>query len=429
MAAFKNKDNGTWYVQFRYTDWKGERQQKLKRGFATKREALEWEREFLMEKQADVNMSFESFVALYEKDIKPKLKLNTWLTKESIIKKKILPYFANRKLSEITAKDIIRWQNEIRELRDCHGKPLSKTYLKTVHNQLSAIFNHAARFYGLNINPARQAGNMGAEERKEMLFWTREEYTRFSEAMMDKPLSFYAFEVLYWCGVREGELLALTPADFDFEKRTVTINKSYQRLNKQDVVTTPKTPKSNRVIQMPQFLCDELQDYLKQLYGVEPDSRMFPISKSYLHREMDRGCKQTGVKRIRIHDLRHPYVKHTTKIFSLRLMDFQAQVYPDARRKTRGACQPHRGGQSQSPARPLCNRKRFSCLPPQSKMSWILYAISMRLSGYTSTRSISNSASSVVSVSASKIALDASLRLSCRACSSCFCFACANTAA
>lgn len=133
MAAFKNKDNGTWYVQFRYTDWKGERQQKLKRGFATKREALEWEREFLMEKQADVNMTFESFVALYERDIKPKLKLNTWLTKESIIKKKILPYFAKRKLSEITAKDIMRWQNEIREMRDCHGKPLSKTYLKTVH--------------------------------------------------------------------------------------------------------------------------------------------------------------------------------------------------------------------------------------------------------------------------------------------------------
>ncbi len=355
MAAFKNKDNGTWYVQFRYTDWKGERQQKLKRGFATKKEAHAWEREFLMEKQADVNMTFESFVALYEKDIKPKLKLNTWLTKESIIKKKILPYFAKRKLSEITAKDIIRWQNEIRELTDCHGRPLSKTYLKTVHNQLSAIFNHASRFYGLNINPARQAGNMGTvtdchgrplsktylktvhnqlsaifnhasrfyglninparqagnmgtEERKEMLFWTKDEYTRFSEAMMDKPLSFYAFEVLYWCGIREGELLALTPADFDFEKRTVTINKSYQRINKQDVITTPKTPKSNRVIQIPQFLCDELQDYLKQFYGIEPDSRMFPISKSYLHREMDRGCKQTGVKRIRIHDLRHSHI-------------------------------------------------------------------------------------------------------------------------
>ena len=308
MAAFKNKDNGTWYVQFRYTDWKGERQQKLKRGFATKREALEWEREFLMEKQADVNMTFESFVALYERDIKPKLKLNTWLTKESIIKKKILPYFAKRKLSEITAKDIMRWQNEIREMRDCHGKPLSKTYLKTVHNQLSAIFNHAARFYGLNINPARQAGNMGAEERKEMLFWTREEYTKFSEAMMDKPLSFYAFEVLYWCGIREGELLALTPADFDFEKKTLRINKSYQRLQGKDVITTPKTKKSNRVIQMPDFLCDEMQDYFKQLYGLEPDSRIFPLTKHTLKRGMEFGCKASGVKVIRIHDLRHSHV-------------------------------------------------------------------------------------------------------------------------
>ena len=308
MAAFKNKDNGTWYVQFRYTDWKGERQQKLKRGFATKREALEWEREFLMEKQADVNMTFESFVALYERDIKPKLKLNTWLTKESIIKKKILPYFAKRKLSEITAKDIMRWQNEIREMRDCHGKPLSKTYLKTVHNQLSAIFNHAARFYGLNINPARQAGNMGAEERKEMLFWTREEYTKFSEAMMDKPLSFYAFEMLYWRGIREGELLALTPADFDFKKRTVSINKSYQRLNGQDLITTPKTEKSNRVITMPQFLAEEIQDYIKMLYGIGPDDRMFTVTKSYLHREMDRGAKEAGVPRIRIHDIRHSAV-------------------------------------------------------------------------------------------------------------------------
>ena len=308
MAAFKNKDNGTWYVQFRYTDWKGERQQKLKRGFATKREALEWEREFLMEKQADVNMTFESFVALYEKDIKPKLKLNTWLTKESIIKKKILPYFANRKLSEITAKDIIRWQNEIRELRDCHGKPLSKTYLKTVHNQLSAIFNHAVRYYNLRDNPCKKAGSMGKKKNREMMFWTKEQYLKFAEVMMDKPLSFYAFEMLYWCGIREGELLALTPADFDFEKRTVTINKSYQRLNGQDLITTPKTEKSNRVITMPQFLAEEIQDYLKMLYGIGADDRMFTVTKSYLHREMDRGSKEAGVPRIRIHDIRHSAV-------------------------------------------------------------------------------------------------------------------------
>ena len=308
MAAFKNKDNGTWYVQFRYTDWKGERQQKFKRGFATKREALEWEREFLMEKQADVNMTFESFVALYERDIKPKLKLNTWLTKESIIKKKILPYFAKRKLSEITAKDIMRWQNEIREMRDCHGKPLSKTYLKTVHNQLSAIFNHAVRYYNLRENPCKKAGSMGKKKNREMMFWTKEQYPKFAEVMMDKSLSFYAFEMLYWCGIREGELLALTPADFDFEKRTVSINKSYQRLNGQDLITTPKTEKSNRVITMPQFLAEEIQDYIKMLYGIGPDDRMFTVTKSYLHREMDRGAKEAGVPRIRIHDIRHSAV-------------------------------------------------------------------------------------------------------------------------
>ena len=205
MAAFKNKTNGTWYVQFRYTDWKGERQQKLKRGFATQKEAQAWEREFLMQKQADVNMTFESFAQLYEKDMKPKLKLNTWLTKESIIQKKILPYFGKRKLSEITAKDVMDWQNAIRGLTDAKGKPYSPTYLKTVHNQLSALFNHAVRYYGLQVNPAAKAGNMGVEERREMLFWTKEEYLKFADAMMDKPLSYYAFEMLYWCGIREGE--------------------------------------------------------------------------------------------------------------------------------------------------------------------------------------------------------------------------------
>ena len=324
MAAFKNKTNGTWYVQFRYTDWKGERQQKLKRGFATKKEAQAWEREFLMQKQADVNMTFESFAQLYEKDMKPKLKLNTWLTKESIIQKKILPYFGKRKLSEITAKDVMDWQNVIRGLTDAKGKPYSPTYLKTVHNQLSALFNHAVRYYGLQVNPAAKAGNMGVEERREMLFWTKEEYLKFADAMMDKPLSYYAFEMLYWCGIREGELLALTPADFDFEAGTVKISKSYQRLHGKDVITTPKTKKSNRTIKMPNFLCDEMKDYMGMLYGIKKKERIFTITKSYLHHEMDRGAKSAGVKRIRIHDLRHPYVKHTTKKYNSEKQKTQA---------------------------------------------------------------------------------------------------------
>lgn len=226
MAAFKNKDNGTWYVQFRYTDWRGERQQKLKRGFPTKKAALAWEREFLMKKQADLNMTLESFVELYTQDVKPKLKLNTWLTKESIIQKKILPYLGKRKLSEITPQDIFCWQNEIRQITDKNGKPLSTTYLKTIHNQMSAIFNHAVRFYGLQSNPAAKAGSMGEKESTEMQFWTKEEFLKVIDVMMDSPIHYYAFEMLYWCGLRIGELFALTSDDFNFEAGTVTISKS-----------------------------------------------------------------------------------------------------------------------------------------------------------------------------------------------------------
>ena len=149
---------------------------------------------------------------------------------------------------------------------------------------------------------------MGKKKNREMLFWTKEEYLKFADAMMDKPMSYYAFEMLYWTGIREGELLALTSADFDFEKRTVTINKSFQHLNGRDIITSPKTEKSNRTIQLPKFLCDEMQDYLKMLYDVGLEDRVFPITKSYLHREMDRGAKEEGVKRIRIHDIRHSHV-------------------------------------------------------------------------------------------------------------------------
>ena len=122
---------------------------------------------------------------------------------------------------------------------------------------------------------------------------------------MDKPLSFYAFELLYWCGIRVGELLALTPADFDFNKKTLTINKSYQRLKGRDVITSPKTLKSNRTIKIPEFLCDEVQKYINMLYEIKDNERLFPITKSYLHHEMDRGSRVANVKRIRIHDLRH----------------------------------------------------------------------------------------------------------------------------
>lgn len=308
MAVYKDEKTNTWRAIYRYTDWTGERKQTQKRGFVTKREAQAWEREQLRKAGTDLDMTFNSFVEQYTADMKTRIKENTWATKDHIIRTKLLPYFKELKMCNITAQQIITWQNELLNYKDENGKPYSPVYLKTVHNQLSAIFNHAVRYYNLRENPCKKAGSMGKKKNREMLFWTKEEYLKFADSMMDKPLSYYAFEMLYWCGIREGELLALTPADFDFEKYTLTINKSYQRLNGRDLITTPKTEKSNRTIKMPQFLVDEMRDYLNTLYGIGDHDRMFMITKSYLHREMDRGAKEGGVKRIRIHDIRHSAV-------------------------------------------------------------------------------------------------------------------------
>ena len=308
MAVYKEPKTNTWRVIYRYTDWNGERKQSQKRGFQTKREAQSWEREQLNKLGSDLDMTFRSFVEHYEEDRRSRIKDSTWESKEHIIRTKLLPYFGKLKMSSITPQQIVRWQNELINYRDKDGAPYSPVYLKSIQNQISAIFNHAVRYYNLKENPCKKAGSMGKKKNREMAFWTKDEYLQFIDAMMDKPLSFYAFEMLYWCGIREGELLALTPADFDFEKRTVTINKSYQRLHGEDVITSPKTKKSNRTIKMPQFLCEEMQDYLGMLYGVKMKDRIFTVTKSYLHHEMDRGSKAAGVKRIRIHDLRHSHI-------------------------------------------------------------------------------------------------------------------------
>ena len=253
-------------------------------------------------------MTFSAFCELYERDRRPRLKESTWQTKANIIQGKLIPVFGKRIISEIGTKDIIAWQNELLAYRDVKKRPYSNTYLKTVHNQMVSIMNHAVRYYGLRSNPASQVGCIGSKEREEMNFWTKEEYLKFAEVIMDKPMSYYAFEMLYWCGIREGEMLALTPADLNFEKRTVRINKTYQRIHGKDLITSPKTKKSVRTVEMPEFLCEEMQDYLKSLYKVQKNDRIFPITKSYLHHEMDRGAREAGVKRIRIHDLRHSHI-------------------------------------------------------------------------------------------------------------------------
>lgn len=237
MTVIKNQKSNTYEVRTYYKDWTGVRKQKTKRGFKRKCDAQEWERAFKLKENLSLDMYFEDFVDLYLNDIKSRIKYNTWLTKKHIVEKKILPYFSKKKLQEIKPSDIRQWQNTMMNYRNKQGEGYSQVYLKTIHNQLSAILNHAVNFYDLKSNPARKAGSMGKERTKEMLFWTKEEYMKFIEAVADKPISFYAFEILYWCGVRMGDdddkirLNQRKPSKFKGLRRFGP-EKNLQRINK-----------------------------------------------------------------------------------------------------------------------------------------------------------------------------------------------------
>lgn len=307
MPVYKDDGKGTWYASFYYQDWQGKRIKKMKRGFPTKREAQTWEREFIQEKAADLSMNFALFFKIYENDIRTRIKENSWLMKEAIIKTKILPYFGDKKMNEIQTKDVIQWQNGLLSYKDKNGKAYSPVYLKTVHNQLTAIFNHAIRYYELKENPARKAGNMGKDKGKEIEFWTKTEYDAFSSLVMEKKSYYYSYQVLYWCGLRVGELLALTKEDFNFKSKTVTINKSYQKIQGKDVITTPKTEKSNRTVTIPDFLSKELEIYAKEQKKNKTE-RFFPLTKSALRYEMTKVCEKNGLNRIKIHSIRHSHV-------------------------------------------------------------------------------------------------------------------------
>lgn len=303
MPAYKDAKTGKWFAKFYYTDWQGNNKQKWKRGFATKKEALIFEREFLEKQSANPNMTFQALYEIYMDDMTGRLKDSTIQHKRNIYETKILPFFGKLPLNEIKATDIRRWQTQM--MRDAHG--YKDTYLKSINNQMSCIMNYAKRFYDLNTDPCGKAGSMGKSNADEMEFWTLDEYLAFREGIKDKQISYLCFEVLYWTGIREGELLALTFEDINFAEKHIRINKTYARSKGKDVITTPKTKKSKRNVPVPDFLLQELGDYMNAMYMPELKNRLFPFTKSYLAHEMERGCKATGVKKIRIHDIRHSH--------------------------------------------------------------------------------------------------------------------------
>lgn len=307
MSVYKDPKTGKWEASFRVTDWTGKRKQIHKRGFARRADALEFERESLAKAGGrTAQMTFGNLVDLYMADSKTRLKLSTYENKQWIFNKKILPYFKDQYVEDISASSIRSWQNHLIKAQGKSGEAYSETYLKTINNQMSAVFNFAVRYYGLKQNPASVAGSMGSSSADEMQFWTLEEFQQFIAGMSD-PTAYAAFNILYWTGIREGELLALTLADVDFEKKGLYVQHSYARIKGEDFVWDPKTRRSKRFVSAPDFLLEIIRDYVAKLYEYSPEDRLFEHTKYWLKQQLERCCQRTGVKIIRVHDVRHSH--------------------------------------------------------------------------------------------------------------------------
>ena len=303
MPVYKDEQRGTWYFKCNYRDWQGETRTKLKRGFATKREAQQGERDFLDMQSGNMNMKLAAFVEVYFNDKGTRLKERSIMTKRTLIETKIIPYFGEKSMNEITAVDIIKWQNLLMK------QEYSPTYLRMIQNQLTALFNHAERFYDLRDNPCKKVDKMGRSNAKELNFWTKDEYEVFLKTFTEGDEMYrLIFQMLFWLGCRIGEALALTSSDIDLEKATISVTKTYYRRNKTDYITSPKTESSNRKITIPKFLQGEIKEYLDRQYELAPDERIFPITDRAVQKKMKQKTEETSLNPIRVHDLRHSHI-------------------------------------------------------------------------------------------------------------------------
>ena len=455
VAGRLQEKNGFYYIVLSYTDSAGKRRQPwIGTGLPVKgnkkraeKMLADTRKDFTIPKgqvsELSPDMAFSDYMRYWLKMMRTAVTETTYSSYCFNVEKHIIPYFEPLGVTLAGLQP-----RQIQSFYLHEAETLKNTSILRFHTNLHKALKYAVRIDLIASNPVDKVDRPKPQAFMAS-YYSAEEMEKLFEAAQGHKLELI-IQLAAFYGLRRAEVMGLRWEAIDFEAKTLTIRHivTSTRIDGKKILVEAdraKTKSSLRTLPLVDPIAERLkavkeqQEYNQKICGncynqeylgyVFVDAMGNLIQPDSVTTGFPQLLKENGLRRIRFHDLRHPYVKHTTKIFSLRLMDFQAQAYPDARRKTRGACQLLRVGQSRSPVRPLCNRKRFSCLPPQSKMSWILYAISMRLSGYTSTRSISSSASSVVSVSASKIALDASLRLSCRACSSCFFFACANTAA
>ena len=385
VAGHLTLKNGRYYAVLNYRNTGGQRKTKWialglpEKGNKRKAEAelAKLRAEFEPPKEVgdlSSDMLFADYLLEWLEIAKGRLAVATYSSYAAMIKMPVGPYFRQRNL---TLREL-----EARHLQMFYSEMLRKVKPNTVIHYHAII--HSALKYAVKTDMLIQnVADKVDRPRKnsfQPVFLSAEEMQKMFEALRGTKLELPVLVAAFY-GFRRGEVLGLKWDAIDFERGTISVIRTVTTITldgKQAEIEqqSAKTKSSLRTLPLigsfrEYFMqVKEAQELNKQVcgncYNYEYDGFVFVdelgerMRVEYLTNAFPKFLESHGLRRMRFHDLRHPYVKHTTKIFSLRLMDFQAQAYPDARRKTRGACQLHRGGQSQSPVRPLCNRKRFS---------------------------------------------------------------------
>lgn len=305
MPVYKNEKNGTWFVKLRYTDYTGARKQKTKRGFEKKGDAKQWEHDFIANRQGSPDMLFSDLAAKYLEDKKANKKEITYKTDKSRIDTWILPTFKDWPINEIDAKAVRRWQNELRKATTRTGKPLSENYRHNIVAVLSSVFAYAVKLYDLPKNPVKIAGNTAGERTKRKDYWTLDQFKKFIATFPEHDVYYTIFMVLYWTGMRLGELQALTVADVLPDR--IKINKTGHVLNGEFVVTTPKTKTSIRDVDITPELYAVIEEYRQKMYKPKKTDRLFPINYARIWQQFKMHIEASELPSIRVHGLRHSH--------------------------------------------------------------------------------------------------------------------------
>lgn len=298
MTVFKLK-NGKWACKFRYTDGNGKRIQKMKQGFTLKREAEEWERDFLKERQFQPSMLFKNLVKMRENDTQ--IREHTRINREYMIKNRILPYFGDIPVNEITPNKVKSWQNSLIK------QGFSQGYINTINSLLVAIFNYACRYHKLNTNPAHIAGSPKVPDNGEKIYlvWTLEDF-KTAITVIDDLKAKTAITLLYWSGMRKGEMFALQWGDVDLNEKRIVISKSFQRLRGRDIITPTKTG-NVRSILLPDTCIEAIKYWKDKQLNPEKDMAVIPYGYRFIEKAIKKAHNELGVPRITIHGLRHSH--------------------------------------------------------------------------------------------------------------------------